>query len=70
MKSLLVSALFTALGASQSCSLEDAQKTDCGFFGINQQQCEGKGCCWKPVSILADSPTTPTKPTMTISNME
>lgn len=25
-------------------------RTDCGFNGITQAQCEGKGCCWLPVS--------------------
>jgi hypothetical protein len=39
MKSLLVGALLTAFGTSQSCTLEDFQKTDCGYMGINQQQC-------------------------------
>lgn len=39
MKSIIVGAFLTALGATQSCSLEDHQKVDCGYFGINQQQC-------------------------------
>jgi glucoamylase len=49
MKSLILGGLLAALGTSQSCTLEDAQKTDCGYFGINQQQCESKSCCWRPV---------------------
>lgn len=49
MKSLLIGGLLAALGTAQSCTLEDAQKTDCGYMGINQQQCESKGCCWRPV---------------------
>eukprot|EP00475_Leptophrys_vorax_P026380 TRINITY_DN3720_c0_g1_i2.p1 TRINITY_DN3720_c0_g1~~TRINITY_DN3720_c0_g1_i2.p1 ORF type:complete len:685 (-),score=109.37 TRINITY_DN3720_c0_g1_i2:759-2813(-) len=28
----------------------EAQRTDCGFYGITQQQCEAKGCCWSPAS--------------------
>lgn len=39
MRSLLVGSLLTALGATQSCSLEDSQKVDCGYMGINQSQC-------------------------------
>jgi alpha-glucosidase len=28
----------------------DGMRTDCGYVGINQQQCEAKGCCWSPAS--------------------
>ena len=49
MKRAVFGSLLAALATSQSCSLEDAQKTDCGFMGINQQQCEAKSCCWRPV---------------------
>ena len=45
---LALLALVVAVIAAQSCTLSDAQKRDCGYIGINQQQCEGKGCCWKP----------------------
>merc|ERR1712089_62471 len=24
-------------------------KRDCGYVGTNQQECEQKGCCWRPV---------------------
>jgi glucoamylase len=27
----------------------DNPRQDCGYSGINQQQCEAKGCCWAPV---------------------
>lgn len=37
MKSLLVGAVLTALGAAQSCALEDSQKADCGYMGIQQK---------------------------------
>lgn len=49
MKSLLVGSLVAAVGFTQSCSLADEQKVDCGYMGINQSQCEAKGCCWRPV---------------------
>ncbi|KAK3253051.1 hypothetical protein CYMTET_37680 [Cymbomonas tetramitiformis] len=26
------------------------QRTDCGYFGIDQAGCEGKGCCWSPAN--------------------
>jgi beta-amylase len=29
-------------------SCDGSNRRDCGFVGINQQQCEAKGCCWKP----------------------
>ena len=29
------------------CQVEDSDKVDCGYFGINQTQCVNKGCCWK-----------------------
>lgn len=25
-------------------------KTDCGYIGINQEQCISKGCCWQPTN--------------------
>merc|ERR1719259_980407 len=39
----------------QSCSLSDNQKRDCGYMGINQQQCEAMGCCWS----ASQTPNTP-----------
>lgn len=39
MKSLIVGSLLAALSTSQSCTVEDAKKADCGYMGINQQQC-------------------------------
>lgn len=52
---LLISALSYLL-LSQSCTLSDDQKADCGFMGINQQQCEAKSCCWKPANDLKGVP--------------
>ena len=31
---------------ADQCTLDDGHKRDCGFSGINQQQCEQKECCW------------------------
>ena len=30
-----------------SCdSVGDAERVDCGYYGINEQECESTGCCW------------------------
>jgi len=39
-----------AIGAGE-CNVADSDKVDCGYFGINQEQCEGNGCCWKESNI-------------------
>ena len=31
-----------------SCDLASSERIDCGYNGINQHQCEAKGCCWRP----------------------
>jgi glucoamylase len=33
------------------CNVEDPEKVDCGFSGVNEQQCEAKGCCWLPSNV-------------------
>ena len=30
-----------------SCKVHNPHKKDCGWYGINQEQCEEIGCCWK-----------------------
>lgn len=35
---------------AQQCDV--AERTDCGYMGITQSQCEQKGCCWKPAFSL------------------
>uniref|UniRef100_A0A7S4LNP1 glucan 1,4-alpha-glucosidase n=1 Tax=Oxyrrhis marina TaxID=2969 RepID=A0A7S4LNP1_OXYMA len=42
---LLLSA-FLAASADQ-CDVAEEQRSDCGFVGVTQDQCESKGCCWK-----------------------
>jgi hypothetical protein len=34
---------------SLDCDVQPDSRTDCGYPGINQQQCESSGCCWGPV---------------------
>eukprot|EP01127_Copromyxa_protea_P012578 TRINITY_DN3302_c0_g1_i1.p1 TRINITY_DN3302_c0_g1~~TRINITY_DN3302_c0_g1_i1.p1 ORF type:complete len:503 (+),score=114.35 TRINITY_DN3302_c0_g1_i1:19-1527(+) len=36
--------------AASAGSCDVSNKVDCGYSGINQQQCEAKGCCWVPVN--------------------
>lgn len=43
-----------ALVVAQSCDVTTELRSDCGFMGINQQQCEAKGCCWKPARLLTE----------------
>eukprot|EP00494_Astrolonche_serrata_P011749 UN11846 len=38
--------------AKNNCDVAVDKRQDCGFSGINQQQCEGIGCCWVPVNLL------------------
>jgi len=30
-----------------TCQVPDDQKQDCGYFGIDENGCEAKGCCWQ-----------------------
>ena len=57
MKSLIIGSLLTALGSTASCDLASSQKKDCGYMGINQAQCEAKGCCWRPAFLTENIPT-------------
>ena len=40
---------------SQDCGVTD--KLDCGYFGIDQQGCQDKGCCWQPSNQVRDFDT-------------
>eukprot|EP00047_Mylnosiga_fluctuans_P006418 m.246766 g.246766 ORF g.246766 m.246766 type:complete len:724 (+) comp15173_c0_seq1:482-2653(+) len=40
---------FHRVDLADSCDPQAARR-DCGFMGIDQSQCEAKGCCWTPVS--------------------
>ncbi|CAG8606975.1 13228_t:CDS:2 [Funneliformis caledonium] len=35
------------------CSISDA-RYDCGYFGINKEQCESRFCCWRPSEDAED----------------
>lgn len=42
--------LVVRTGAVRSaCSVSSSDKIDCGYYGIDQDSCESKGCCWQPV---------------------
>jgi len=48
---VVIASIFSwAVQGQLTCNIPDNQKIDCGYAGINQQQCEGKGCCWVPLS--------------------
>jgi len=40
----------TTSGGTETCKDSDDGRQECGYFGIQQSGCEGKGCCWKPSS--------------------
>lgn len=33
--------------AADQCDVSGKQRQDCGYLGVTQKECEGKGCCWK-----------------------
>lgn len=37
----------TRKGFLGSCSFSESNREDCGFIGIEQNECESRGCCWK-----------------------
>eukprot|EP00276_Gloeochaete_wittrockiana_P018185 CAMPEP_0184341240 /NCGR_PEP_ID=MMETSP1089-20130417/9855_1 /TAXON_ID=38269 ORGANISM="Gloeochaete wittrockiana, Strain SAG46.84" /NCGR_SAMPLE_ID=MMETSP1089 /ASSEMBLY_ACC=CAM_ASM_000445 /LENGTH=975 /DNA_ID=CAMNT_0026669427 /DNA_START=135 /DNA_END=3059 /DNA_ORIENTATION=+ len=45
---LTLLALVSGCVFAQSCSVSN--RVDCGYVGIDQDQCQQKGCCWSPVS--------------------
>lgn len=47
----LASSTLVAGGPSaQSCQVSQDRRTDCGYLGVNKDECERSGCCWDPVS--------------------
>lgn len=50
LHTVIISICLIAAVISQQCDVEESLRTDCGYVGINQQICEGKGCCWKPTN--------------------
>lgn len=49
-KLIFITILIIAAFASDSCDLPSASKVDCGYSGMNPNDCTAKGCCWVPVS--------------------
>ena len=37
--------IFTIGGLS--CALDRLKRKECGYYGIEKTECEGKGCCWR-----------------------
>jgi hypothetical protein len=40
----------------QSCLLDDTDKVDCGYPGIDSTSCLSKGCCWTPAGDNSATP--------------
>ena len=38
------------------CEIEPDARKECGYFGIKQPECEGKGCCWRPLEKGSKAP--------------
>lgn len=47
---VLCVAAVVPIHGDDSCTVSPAARKDCGYSGVNQQQCEAKGCCWAPVN--------------------
>lgn len=50
---VILSSIFSFSNASlrfldNQCQAQET-KIDCGFTGVDQSQCESKGCCWSPI---------------------
>eukprot|EP00833_Pecoramyces_ruminatium_P013762 jgi/Orpsp1_1/1187794/evm.model.d7180000060246.1 len=35
---------------NKSCEVDESSRTDCGYYGINKNQCIERGCCWSESS--------------------
>jgi glucoamylase len=54
MNKIIFISLLVILISAQQCEISDPSRVDCGYMGINQQLCEAKSCCWKPVRALTE----------------
>jgi hypothetical protein len=52
----LVVATAVSLAYGQNCLLNDDEKKDCGFAGIDSTACVAKGCCWSPAGQNSATP--------------
>ena len=48
--------IISIIYGQSSCNINNNDKTDCGFVGITQQQCQSKGCCWDEVYDGSSTP--------------
>lgn len=55
MKNILLIALLaisiTTIYSDDSCDVAGPARIDCGFSGMNPNDCIAKGCCWEPASV-------------------
>eukprot|EP00128_Syssomonas_multiformis_P009239 Colp12_sorted_trinity150504_noHs@21457 len=47
LASVALWALFVGTALAVVCN-DSGNRRDCGYFGIQQNECESKGCCWRP----------------------
>ena len=40
----------------ESCSVNESDRLDCGYVGVDQSTCEGKGCCWQEAEEGSSTP--------------
>eukprot|EP00971_Amphidinium_carterae_P286758 5693338-Amphidinium_carterae.1 len=38
------------------CNVDDKMRQDCGYYGINKDSCESRGCCWRPSQVNGPYP--------------
>eukprot|EP00475_Leptophrys_vorax_P036702 TRINITY_DN6246_c0_g1_i1.p1 TRINITY_DN6246_c0_g1~~TRINITY_DN6246_c0_g1_i1.p1 ORF type:complete len:932 (-),score=235.95 TRINITY_DN6246_c0_g1_i1:106-2901(-) len=41
----------TGVNADTADCVASAVRRDCGYYGINQEQCESRNCCWSPTQV-------------------
>lgn len=34
--------------ADSQCAVSDSQREDCGWHGMQEHECQARGCCWQP----------------------
>ncbi len=44
-----------AATVTSECMQENAERVECGWYGIRKEQCLSTGCCWQP-SNNGDTP--------------
>ena len=60
LRHVVLSLLVTTPALAQlQCNVPNNDKVDCGYFGIQQPECEASGCCWVPVSKDGEAKDTP-----------